>query len=113
MKLDTQLFLFGLAFVFVVFVFCACYQTVLHEQIHKQIYAGFGVDSEVELHGFGFFGGFCQADAVDYAALTESERMTVRALQANNEIYGYQVGVLINAMCSFAVLGVLLICVKK
>jgi len=112
-RFDTQLFLFGLFFVVFVFVCSACYQTMLHEQVHKQIYAGFGVDSNVELYAFGFLGGSTQADAVDFAALTESERMTVRALQANNEVYGYQIGTLINAMGCFAVLGVVLICSKK
>lgn len=110
---DTQLFLFGMGFVLLVFLFCGAYQTMVHEQVHKQIYAGFGVDSTIELHWFGLGGGSTQANAEDYARLTESELMTVRALQSANEVFGYQVGALLNALCSFMVLIVVLIFVKK
>ena len=59
-----------------------------HEQAHQKIYGGYFVDSNVEYGAFGLSGRTIMGDS---GHLTDGERMTMRALHAANEAYGYQV----------------------
>lgn len=64
--------------------------TRYHESAHQQIYANFGVDSNVELDFFGLLGGKT-VPGNNLGRLNSSQYMVVGALQAANEVYGYQV----------------------
>ena len=84
--------------VFILFLLVFVVASVLllgyHELAHQAIYNKFGVDAEIS---FFPFGAQTQANSSDFAELSESDARVVNALQAANEVYGYQIFVVLGA----------------
>ena len=71
-----------------------------HENAHKQIFAGYGVGSEIE---YGLFGAKTVADGEDWIELSAEDRRLVSALNALNEVFGYQTLAIFNCLAVFSV----------